>query len=149
MHASPPAISTFPLSRRVAVWAVRPLLIFPVGRNPEATMVTLAIAFFVASWTLVATTWNNPPVTFGAVYWPLGVIVPLAAPSCTIQVTVAFKEVFTLALKSRTPCGPNTSLGGMIDTTRVAMVTVAVIVWVLSARLVAITWNVPSVPGAV
>src|SRR5713101_4001631 len=139
MHASPPATSTFPLCRRVAVWAVRPLLIFPVGRNPEATMVTLAIAFFVASWTLVATTWNNPPVTFGAVYWPLGVIVPPAAPSCTLQVTFVFKEVFTVALKSRTPCGPYTLLDGEIDTTSGVIVTVAVMVCVESARLVAIT----------
>src|SRR5260370_25907894 len=129
MQASPPAISTFPVSRRVAVWAVRPLLIFPVGRNPEATMVTSAIAFFVASWTLVATTWNNPPVTFGAVYWPLGVILPPAAPSFTLQVTFVFKEVFTVALKSRTPCGPNTFLAGETDPLIVATVPVAVIVW--------------------
>src|SRR5713226_7415532 len=135
MHASPPATSTFPLCRRVAVCAVRPLFILPVGRNPEATMVTLAIAFFVASWTLVATTWNNPVVVFGAVYWPLAVMAPPAAPSCTLHVTFAFKEVFTLALKSRTPSGPNTLLDGEIDTTSGVTVTVAVCIWVLSAWL--------------
>src|SRR6266849_9697263 len=100
MQASPPAISTFPLGRRVAVCAVRLVLISPVGRNPEAIMVTLAIPFLVGSWTLVATTWNGPPVVFGAVYLPLGVMAP-PATSCTLQVTFMFKEVFTVALKVR------------------------------------------------
>src|SRR5713226_796208 len=147
-QASPPAISTFPLCRRVAVCAERPVLISPVGRNPEGTMVTFAIAFLLGSWTLVATTWNGPPVVFGAVYWPVAVMAPPAA-SCTLQVTFAFKEVFTVALKARTPSGPNTSLGGETDTMSVATVTIAVAIWVVSAWLVAITWNVPSVPGAV
>src|SRR5216683_3264868 len=138
MQGFPPAISTFPLGRRVAVCDVRPALISPVGWNPEGTMVTGAIAFLLLSWSLVATTWNVPVVVFGAVYWPLAVMAPPAG-SCTVQVTVAIKEVFTVALKSRTPSGPNTSLGGMIDTTSVAMVTVAVTVWVVSAWLVAIT----------
>src|SRR5260370_30832561 len=101
MHASPPATSTFPLCRRGALCAVRPLFILPVGRNPEATMVTLAIAFFVSSWTLVATTWNNPPVTFGAVYKPLGGIVPPPAPSCTLQVTLPFSHWLRDAVESR------------------------------------------------
>jgi hypothetical protein len=101
-------------------------------------MVTFAVVFLVESWTLVATTWNNP-VVFGAVYWPLAVMAPPAAPSSTLQLTVAFKEVFTDALKVRTPSGPNTSLDGETDTTSVATVTVAVAFWVVSAWLVAIT----------
>src|SRR6267378_3085618 len=112
MQGSPPAISTFPLCRRVAVCAVRAVLISPVGRNPEGTMVTLAIAFLLVSWALVATTWNGPPVVFGAVYWPPAVVMVPPAVSCTLQVTLGFKEVFTFALKSRTPSGPNTPLGG-------------------------------------
>src|SRR6202022_3244342 len=142
-QASPPAISTFPLCRRVAVCAVRAVLIFPVGRNPEDTTVILAIAFLLGSWTLVATTWNNP-VVFGAVYWPLAVMAPPAAPSCTLQMTFPFKEVFTLTLKARTPSGPNTSDGGEADTTSVATVTVAVCFWGGSALLVAITGKTPS-----
>src|SRR5258708_6912079 len=148
MQASPPAISTFPLCRRVAVCAVRPVLISPVGRNPEGTMVTIAIAFLVGSRTLVADTRDDQGVVFGAVYCPLAVMAPPAA-SCTLQVTFAFKELFTLALKERTPSGPNTSLGGKTVTTSGATVTIAIAIWVVSAWLVAITWNVPSVPGAV
>src|SRR6267378_5089827 len=125
MQASPPATSTFPLCRTVAVCAVRLVLISPVGRNPEGTIVTVAIPFLLGSWRLVATTWNGPPIVFGAVYWPLMVMAPPAAPSCTPQVTFAFKVVFTVALKARTPRGPNTLLAGETDTTSVATVTVA------------------------
>src|SRR5260370_4625502 len=139
MQASPPATRTFPLCRRVAVCAVRPILISPVGRNPEGTMVTGAIAFLVVSWSLVATTWNDPVVVLGAVYWPPVVMAPPAGASCTVQVTLVFKEVFTVALKSRTPSGPNTPLGGKIDTTIGVTMTVAVTVWLVSAWLGTIT----------
>jgi hypothetical protein len=71
------------------------------------------------------------------------------AASCTFQVTLVFKEVFTVALKSRTPSGPNTLLGGVTDTTSVATVTVAVADLLVSAWLVAITWKVPPLFGAV
>src|ERR1700682_2506574 len=138
MQASPPAISTFPFCRRVAGWAVRPVLMSPVGRNQEATMVTLAVALLVESWTLVATTWNGPPVMFGAVYLPPAVMAPPDTP-CTLQVAHAVKEVFTVALKVRTPNGPNTSFDGETVTTSVATVTIAVAVCVVSAWLVAIT----------
>src|SRR6266478_1522181 len=145
---SPPAMSTFPLGRRVAVCSARPVLILPVGRNPEGTMVTLAIPVLLESWTLVAITWNGPPVVFGAVYCPPVVMAPPVA-SCTLQLTPVFKEVFTVALKLRTPSGPNTLLGGETDTTSGATVTVAVAFWVVSAWLVAITWKVPPLFGAV
>jgi hypothetical protein len=32
----------------------------PVGRKPDGTTVTVAVAFFVVSATLVATTWKVP-----------------------------------------------------------------------------------------
>ncbi len=119
--------------------AERTVLISPVGRNPEATMATVAVALLVESWTLVATTWNGPPVVFGAVYWPPLIVMAPPTASWTLQVTLVFKEVFTVALKARAPSGPNTLLGGETDTTSVATVTVTIAVWVVSAWLVAIT----------
>jgi hypothetical protein len=116
--------------------------------NPEATSVTVAISDLVGSFTLVTTT-CAVPVAVGAVYWPFGVTDPPDAPSCTLQSTAGFRVKVTVSENARTPDGPRTSLVGEILTATGAVTTVAVWLFVVSALLVATTWKVPKLPGAV
>ena len=82
----------------------RPAFMLPVGRNPVGTMVTVAVALLVESclWQLRGMTrYCSERCTR-----PLAVMEPPAAPSCTLQVTFEFEELFA-AVEDAHPCGPN------------------------------------------
>src|SRR5215813_5949975 len=112
---------------------------------------TAATSLFV-----VATTWNVPAVP-GAVYVPVELTLPPPV-SCTDQVTaVDWPETVpeTVALKVTLPPGVVLATVGEMATEitggggGAVTVTVAVALLDGSATLVATTWNVPAVPGAV
>jgi len=112
----------------------------------------MAVSIFDASATLVATTWKVPALA-GAMYWPAESNDPPPASS-TDQVTPVDCPTavpLTAAVKLTTPFGTvDAALGEMMtEITGVATVTVAVAVFEGSATLVATTWYVPSMAGAV
>jgi hypothetical protein len=53
----PPATSTFPFGKSVAVWPPRGASKVDADKNPDATTVTAASALAPASATLAASTW--------------------------------------------------------------------------------------------
>jgi hypothetical protein len=113
----------------------------------DVLTVTVADADLVASATLVATTWNVPVVNV-AVYKPVEVTVPPPA-SITLHVTSGMGTPLTVALNCFEPEGRTVAVGGLTLTETEFTVTVAVALLVVSATLVAITWNVPGAAGAV
>jgi hypothetical protein len=78
-------------------------------------------------------------------------MVPPALPSCTDQTTAEFAAPLTEAVKVWAVPGAMVATPGEIDTAAdgAATATVATSDFVGSATLVATTWKVPAVPGAV
>jgi hypothetical protein len=133
----PPAMSTFPFGSRVAVCPFLDVSMLAVGVNPDDTTVTIASPLTVGSETSVATTWNVP-VVVGAVYIPSFMMLPLAAPSKMLHVTLVLTTVpLTVATKVRKPFGPNVSDVGLTDTETAGTLIVETPLFVRSAWLVA------------
>ncbi len=115
---------------------------------------SVAVAVTVGSATLVATTWIPPNVPSGAVYSPELVIDPPIDPSRIDHVTAVLVVPVTVETKESDAPWITTAYGGEMVMHRDgaahgAMVTVASASTLGSATLVAITWNVPTVLGAV
>ncbi len=119
-----------------------------------AVTVTVAEALSVLSATLVAMTWKVPALD-GAVYRPDPLMVPPAAPSCTDQLTaVDWPPLIpvTEAVKFTVPPAwveAESGRDGDGDVRRGGDGDGGAALLEASATLVATTWNVPGVPGAV
>jgi hypothetical protein len=114
-----------------------------------AVTVTVAVARRVVSAWLVATTLQVPAAA-GAVYTPAWVIVPQEVPP-TDQVTALLVVLVTVAVKVIVPPAATDGVVGAIDTAIGGAATVTVLSPMASGStaLVARTWNVPGVAGAV
>lgn len=114
---------------------------------PLLLIVMVAVADVVVVPTVTAAVTLNAPVVEPAVYKPADDTVP---PVCA-QVTAAVVPV-TVAVNCRVPPGASVAdVGEMVTETigTAVTVTVAVADFVLSARLVTVTVQVPGVDGAV
>src|SRR5207244_3239874 len=112
-----------------------------------AVIVMFAVALFVASWTLVAFTENEPAVA-PAVKSPEDETVPPVA----VHVTALFDAFVTVAVNCRVPPAARVALVGEIVTPTdcgTVIVILAVAPLVGSCTLVAFTVNEPAVAPAV
>src|SRR5216683_174507 len=94
------AVLIDPLTNAVKACASSSLTMGMLGdmaTETAGTVTAAAILFVLSAW-LAAITWKTPWVE-GAVYTPLVVITPPAAPSCTVQLTCLLTEPVTVAVK--------------------------------------------------
>src|SRR5438552_6449258 len=115
----------------------------PVHTEVPVPWVTIAaaVALFVGSAWLVATTWNIHAV-LGAAYKPVLVIVPPAAPSSTLQLIAVLLVPVTAAVKVCVPPGDKMTVAGVTLTVIAAGLTVVVDESVFGAKLVAVSMAV-------